>query len=454
MGLSAPRKYESFFRYDAIENIADFRRRAKLSNDPNNTQWSRSSTKFGQKILESQGWIPGDFLGPKNAAHSAHHTAANASHIRVTLKDNNLGLGAQPGRSQQDGETTGLDMFQDVLGRLNGKSETQLVTDRKLRIQLRGSNFVEQRWGRLRFVSGGFLVGDKLQALSKDSSSNASHEEPSKIKDHIYSILPKEDEQARSSTLKPKKRKEPRCETAAKKDDFGDFEVTQQREPQSPPQTSDLTESKQDKAQRKAEKAARKLKRQIKRHKKHALEAQDQAAHNVPLLRTVNSEPVGKVGVTKESTVKESKAPSTEAKTFPVVGGSRQAVRQRYIQQKKLSMMDSKALNEVSLWPGYCSFDVRSLIVSIDTDDKGLIGAGCEPLLIQGSIGRPSLTVPRDSVMPFYASLTLFVIYQGVCRSMVSASLLTGPCVEEEMIGSCLGTNPKCAWAIVDEIFD
>ena len=246
-------------------------------------------------------------------------------------------------------------MFQDVLGRLNGKSETQLVTDRKLRIQSRGSNFVEQRWGRLRFVSGGFLVGDEIQALLKDSSSNVSHEELSKIKDHAISILPKEDE-PRSSTLKPKKRKKPRCDTAVRKDDFGDLEVTQQRESQSPPQSRDLAESKQDRAQRKAEgkaeKAARKLKRQIKVQKKHALEAQDRAAHNVPLPRTVNSEPVGKVGVTKESTTEESKGPSTEAKTFQVIGGSRQAVRQRYIQQKKLSMMDSKALNEVSLWPG------------------------------------------------------------------------------------------------------
>ena len=275
-------------------------------------------------------------------------------------------------------------MFQDVLGRLNGKSETQLVTERKLKIQLRGSNFVEQRWGRLRFVSGGFLVGDELQALSKDTSSNVSHEEPCEVQDHPISILPTEDEEARSSTLKPKKHKKPPCDTAVKKDDFGELGITQRRGTQSPPQkTRDRTDSKQDKTQRKENKAARKLKRQMKRHKKHALQAQDPAAHDVPLLRTVNSEPIAKVGATKGSTAKESKVPSTEAKALPVVGGSRRAVRQRYIQQKKLSMMDSRALNEVSLWPGYYPFDVRSLIVSLDIDDKELIGAECEPLLIQ-----------------------------------------------------------------------
>lgn len=328
------------------------RKRTKISSDPNNTQWSRSTTKFGQKILESQGWIPGDFLGPKNAPHSAHHNAANASHICISLKDDNLGLGAKPGRSQQDGQATGLDMFQDVLGRLNGKSETQLVTDRKLRTQLRGSNFVEQRWGRLSFVSGGFLVGDEPQALAKDASSNVSHEDPSEVQDRAISIIPREDEQARSSTLKPKMHKRPRCDTAVKKDGLGELGVKQQRETQTPPQTRDHTESKQDKLQRKADKAARKLKRRIKRQREHALQLQDPAANNVPLLRPVNSEPVGKVEPTKETTARESKVLLTEAKILPVIGGSRQAVRQRYIQQKKLSMMDSKALNEILMIKG------------------------------------------------------------------------------------------------------
>ena len=149
----------------------DFSRRAKLSHDPNNTAWSRSTTKYGQKILESQGWTPGDCLGAKNAPHAAHHTAANASYIRIALKDDNLGIGAKPGRSQEDGQTTGLDMFQDILGRLNGKSESQLETEQMSRSQVKRSMFVEQRWGSLRFVDGGFLVGDKLQESPKEEDS-------------------------------------------------------------------------------------------------------------------------------------------------------------------------------------------------------------------------------------------------------------------------------------------
>ena len=85
-------------------------------------------------------------------------------------------------------------------------------------------------------------------------------------------------------------------------------------------------------------------------------------------------------------------------------------------------------------------------MVLIDIDDKGLIGAVCKPLLIQGSIGRPSLSVLRDNVMPYYASLTMFVITKACADlGMVSASPLTGPCVEGEMIGSCLGTNWHCS---------
>jgi len=142
-------------------------RRTKLSHDPNNIGWSRSTTKYGQKILESQGWQPGEFLGAKDANHVAHHTAANASHMRITLKDDNLGLGAKHGANQEEGRATGLDTFQDILGRLNGKSTTELGKMQKSRSDARRSAFVDQWWGRLRFVSGGLLVGDRIRKLSK-----------------------------------------------------------------------------------------------------------------------------------------------------------------------------------------------------------------------------------------------------------------------------------------------
>ena len=106
--------------------LAGPRKRSKLSHDPNNTAWARSTDSFGHKILTAQGWKPGDYLGARDAEHASHYTAANASHIRVLLKDDNLGLGARrSGGSGAGGganaETFGLSQLAGLLGRLNGK---------------------------------------------------------------------------------------------------------------------------------------------------------------------------------------------------------------------------------------------------------------------------------------------------------------------------------------------
>ena len=147
--------------------VADLNRRMKLSHDPNNTFWSRSASKYGQKILQSHGWTPGELLGAGGAPYSDLCSAASASHIRVTLKDDNLGLGGKHDAAHDGRETTGLDVFKDLLGRLNGRSTTDLQEDRTHRSELRGSAYVHQRWGILRFVSGGLLVGAELRKLVK-----------------------------------------------------------------------------------------------------------------------------------------------------------------------------------------------------------------------------------------------------------------------------------------------
>ncbi|RKF57091.1 Protein PXR1 [Erysiphe neolycopersici] len=148
MGLAAPKK------------------KTRLSYDPNNTRWINDTQSFGHKILTSQGWKKGEFLGAKNAAHSEFHTAANSSHIRVTLKDNNLGLGAKIGTGVGHGECTGLDAFKNLLGRLNGKTQTQIAQEQKVRVDIRRAIYTEKRWGTMNFVSGGYLVGDKIQNLT------------------------------------------------------------------------------------------------------------------------------------------------------------------------------------------------------------------------------------------------------------------------------------------------
>ncbi|KAF2963539.1 hypothetical protein GQX73_g10033 [Xylaria multiplex] len=136
------------------------RNRRKLDYDPNNTRWTRDETTFGQKILRSQGWEPGKYLGAQDTAHAQLHSAASLAPIKINLKDDTLGLGAKIRQKQSD-ECTGLDVFKDLLGRLNGKSEETIEKQRQVRSEIKTSLFVERRYGPMRFVSGGLLVGDQ-----------------------------------------------------------------------------------------------------------------------------------------------------------------------------------------------------------------------------------------------------------------------------------------------------
>ncbi|KAI1142914.1 hypothetical protein F5Y05DRAFT_366701 [Hypoxylon sp. FL0543] len=144
--------------------LAGPRNRRKIQHDPNNTKWSRDETTFGQKILRAQGWEPGKFLGAQDAPHSHLHSAASAAPISVLMKDDTLGLGAKP-KHKQNTECTGLDVFKDLLGRLNGKSEETIEKERQVRSGVKTNLYVERKYGLMNFVRGGLLVGDQMKDL-------------------------------------------------------------------------------------------------------------------------------------------------------------------------------------------------------------------------------------------------------------------------------------------------
>ncbi|KAL2046045.1 hypothetical protein N7G274_001492 [Stereocaulon virgatum] len=339
MGLSAPRK------------------RAKLSYDPNNTAWSRSTTKYGQKILESQGWAPGDFLGAKNATHAAHKTANNASYIRVVLKDSNLGLGAKLGQSQEDGQTTGLDMFRDILGRLNGKSESQLETEQKSRSQVKRSMFVQQRWGSPRFVDGGLLVGAELRESPEEDSFKAEempphmsrNVAPSKSKGHQETHL----DISKWKKAKSKKSRYPVFDNAGSTGlksisvlpGRPEEQLSMQNRTTTTSSCADNNPEGLDVARRGSEKDKRKLKRKMKREKKHLPEAENSMA--LPVAGFVNFELSGNGA--ESHAIPDASGNNVRARTKADqgLGGRRNAIRQRYIQHKRMSMMDSKALKEI-----------------------------------------------------------------------------------------------------------
>ncbi|KAK3335758.1 hypothetical protein B0T19DRAFT_17452 [Cercophora scortea] len=211
--------------------LAGAKNKRKVGIDPNNTKWSRNTESFGQKMLRAKGWEPGQYLGAKDAAHASSYTEANVSHIRVTLKDDNMGLGAK--RNNGD-ECTGLDAFQMLLGRLNGKTEDVLESERKAREDTKLGLYVERKMGTIRFVKGGWLVGDTIKDApvekEKEPTRNLIEEFVTKnLEDKEISEAAekqskkrkadeeddKDDEMARKKEKKDKKEKKRRSDTEA-----------------------------------------------------------------------------------------------------------------------------------------------------------------------------------------------------------------------------------------------
>lgn len=342
MGLGAPRK------------------RSKLSNDPNNTAWSRSATKYGQKILQSHGWMPGDLLGASGASYSDLHSAASASHIRITLKENNLGLGAKHEAARDSSEITGLDVFQDLLGRLNGRTTTDLTKHPLRRSSLRSSAYIDQRWGNLDFVSGGLLVGAESRDPAKgerDAPSDC-QQKPSHYPENgalPEANRPQEVRSKISKREKHQKRKRSVDDRTGKETSRRvDWRVAWAQSPKNPlvetaqkshTSLEDISDHVQmDQARRHAEKAERKLKRRIRRDARSLLKVREQSSiTSSPDLIQVTGPDTGEVTVASHpllETVISNRLPQG-------LGAGRLAVRHRYIQHKKMCTMDKKALNEI-----------------------------------------------------------------------------------------------------------
>ena len=336
--------------------------------------------------MTSQGWQPGDYLGAKNAAHAEFHTAANASHIRVSIKDDNLGIGAKIGSGVGHGECTGLDAFTNLLGRLNGKDEEELEREQKSREDLKRAIYTERKWGSIRFVPGGFLIGDKIQHLIdseaerirrlaagssddlSDSSSSESdsegptvEEKPRKSKKRKIEVLEAEPEVV---AIKVKKSKKKRKSEALPKDAeevtaaLGEIKLSKKKSKkdrklkQEPVQSEDDIELKNRKKEKKSKKDRKEKKEEA---------TSDVEMTEKELKRKKSKRDKGKDKVTDEdiqssgssqSTTKES-TPSTplvvdsSGRSTPMMQG-RHAVRARNIAQKRLAHMDVASLNQVS----------------------------------------------------------------------------------------------------------
>ena len=263
--------------------LAATRTKQRFGLDPRNTAWSNDTSRFGHQFLEKFGWKPGMGLGlsPMNS---------NTSHIKVSIKDDNVGLGAKLKRKDKkdefdNGECAGLDVFQRILGRLNGKESKiseELDTQRKQKI-------IDGKWG-IHFVKGEVL---------------ASTWDPKTHKLRNY------------SNAKKRTREE---------DDSEDEDDDDKEDKES--------DKKKHKKHKKHKKDKKKDKKDKKEHKKHKKEEKR-------LKKEKRAEK------TKE-TKKTSKLKSSEsASNIPDAVNTRLSVRSKWIKQKRAALMDSKALNEI-----------------------------------------------------------------------------------------------------------
>lgn len=266
--------------------LAATRTKQRFGRDPRNTAWSNDTSRFGHQQLEKFGWKPGMGLGMR-PDHS--HT----SHIRVHIKDDNLGLGARIRRQERkdefdNGECAGLDVFQRILGRLNGR-ESEI--NNELEIQ-RKEKIINGKWG-VHFVKGEVL---------------SSTWDPKTMKLKSYANMEKkryttsEDE----SDSEPKKKKVKK-EKKSKKD----------------------KKDKKNSKDKKEEKHSR-----DKKDKKHSKDKREK-----------------KHGKDKEHSKEKKKAAKVEstktASNVPDAVTTRLSVRSKWIKQKRAATMDSKALNEI-----------------------------------------------------------------------------------------------------------
>lgn len=242
----------------------------------------------------------------------------------MLLKEDNLGLGAKAAKA--DDQNFGLFALQDIYGRLNGKSETQLGKEQVHRADLGRKLYAEQRWGPSRFVRGGFLVGDTIEDTPPVAAIQVGHEDAAAnlIEPNILRAPARSDPRGVES-VREKEQKKPRKSTKRMKDpDEEDATVNEKSSSGMQPHLSLPVMEKETKEERRK-------RREERRQRKANKQAQRRSDNSIV------TNPIVEVGQIQRSTA------ANANQSFD----SRISVRQRFIKQKRMSSMDPQALREV-----------------------------------------------------------------------------------------------------------
>lgn len=257
--------------------------------------------------MSAQGWAPGNRLGARDAAHADFLTSASTSHIKVTIKDDTLGLGARAGRDPL-GEPTGLDAFKGLLGRLNGKSDVELKQEQRKRDDVKLARYAAMKFQEVRFVHGGLLTQEKLEALPDSNLKDGQEKAEMNIDDQGAS----EEADSSASDSAEAKRKSSKSKISSKS--------------KSKSKSSKKARSQPEEADGSSSVPGPKKKKKSKKRKADT----DEGATSEPKV---------------ESQPESSSSTSIARERLPI---GRQVFRGRHIAQKKKALLDDKSLNEVS----------------------------------------------------------------------------------------------------------
>ncbi|KAI5955076.1 PXR1 [Candida jiufengensis] len=283
--------------------------------DPRNTNWSNDTTRFGHQYLSKMGWKSGKGLGITPDSITTH--------LKIHIKQDNSGLGAKLKKADKDkdlDECSGLDAFQRILGRLNGKEDKiNKAMDLK-----RNDEIINGKWG-MRFVKGEVLSSTwdkdskKLISYKNDDENNTkkrSIEEESEDQELINGDI----RQSKKIKLdaKDKKSKKEKKEKKEKKDKKD--------------KKSKKRNIEKDEILEKKDKKSKKSKSKDDSNSKDKKEKKDKK---------------NKKNKTKESSSKETSVETDSRSSTPTTLASRHSARSKWIKQKRASVMDPKALNEI-----------------------------------------------------------------------------------------------------------
>lgn len=291
------------------------------------------------------------------------------------LKDDNLGLGA---RRNQGDECTGLDALQELLGRLNGKGEGELAQERRIREDARVNKYLHRKLGTVRFVHGGFLVGDKVQELADElqrEKEAKAEVEASGVKEGKQDkknkkrmLEEEEDDGMTSEKKKEKKSKKRKTEDAEDESKSKRKEKKEKKRKDKEPTSEATTESESRNDEEYNAVDADETTSSRKKSKKDKKEKRRKSRDGDDANPEDGSDSQSKKKKKKRKAEKEdtdssaSLALATAASSTPSASGTstpvsqvphRHLARKRFIAQKRAAVMDPAALNQVRPSPLY-----------------------------------------------------------------------------------------------------